>query len=407
MTARRTSKPSRKERTGVDWLYKYIGARKVSYYYQYPDGKSETLATAPLGDRKAIAEAEQTAKRKALDIQAGQIVAGSVADMIDRFKKDVDATHFRDQSKEGKSVRAGMYANLTLFFGKMAPAGLRAVHGYQFLEAREKAGAPIKANKELSLMSTICNYAIRWALIEANPFVGLMLNKADKDVRTVSRSQVVRFYLWAVRQGQAFRTMGCAAMFTYLTGFRAAEVRPYRLSGLTDDGVRVIGAKRKKGEAEVVKVRDWSPRLRAVVERAKRTAAETSTKRVVIKSLFLFPNRKGQPYSKSGWGSVWQDAMWEWIASFDPEAARALQTAKQHAANRRREKWAADGDAAPKYSITDHPAYFSAMDIRPAAITTKLEQRAADAYDFAAHANPATTHRHYDRRKVKRAAATE
>ncbi|QEZ46994.1 hypothetical protein [Cupriavidus oxalaticus] len=59
------------------------------------------------------------------------------------------------------------------------------------------------------------------------------------------------------------------------------------------------------------------------------------------------------------------------------------------------------------YSIAEHEAYFSTLDIRPAAITTKLEQRSADAYDFAAHANPSTTHRHYDRRKVKRAAATE
>jgi len=405
MTARRTSRPSRKERTGIDRLYKYIGARKVSFYYQYPDGKSETLGSAPLGDRRAIAEAEQAAKRKALDIQAGQIVVGSVADLIDRFRKEVDPTHYRDQSKDGKAVRAGEYANLALFFGKMAPSSLRAQHGYQYLEARAKAGAPIKANKELSRMSTICNYAIRWGLIETNPFVGLMLNKADKDVRTVDRSQVVRFYLWAIRQGQAYRTMGCAAMFSYLTGFRAAEVRPYRLSGLGDDGVRVISAKRKKGEAEVVKVRDWSRRLRVVVERAKRTPVETSTKKFVVQSLYLFPNRKGQPYSKSGWGSVWQDAMWEWISTFDAEAAAALRAEREQSAARR--KGRSVGAWTSGYSIAEHEAYFSTLDIRPAAITTKLEQRSADAYDFAAHANPSTTYRHYDRRKEKRAAATE
>lgn len=407
MKARRTSGPSRKERTGVDRLYKYIGARKVSFYYQYPDGKSETLATAPLGDRKAIAEAEHAAKRKALDIQAGQIVVGSVADLIGRFQAEVEPTHYRDQSKDGKAVRAGEYANLILFFGKMAPAGLRSQHGYQYLDARAKAGAPMKANKELSLMSTICNYAIRWGLIDTNPFVGLMLNKGDKDVRTVSRSQVVRFYLWAIRQGQAYRTMGCAAMFTYLTGFRAAEIRPYRLSGLGQDGVRVISAKRKKGEAELVKVREWSTRLQVVVERARRTPVETSTKKFVVQSLYLFPNRRGQPYSKSGWNSVWQDAMWDWIATFDREAAIALQAARRYEAERRKQKGAETTEERPEYSIADHPEYFSTMDIRPAAITSKLERRSADAYDFAAHANPATTHRHYDRRKVKRAAATE
>ncbi|MBF6987206.1 hypothetical protein [Cupriavidus sp. IK-TO18] len=405
MTTRRTSQRLRKEATGIDRLVKYIGAKKVSFYYKHPGGKSETVASAPLGDRKAIAEAERIAKRKALDIQAGQIIAGSVADLIDRFRTEVDQTHYRDQSKAGKAVRDSAFENLAKFFGKMAPAALKTVHGYQYLDARAKTGAPIKANKELSQMSTICNYGVRWGLMEANPFVGMMLNKADKDVRVVTRSQVVRFYLWALRQGQAYRTMGCAAMFTYLTGFRAAEVRPFHLSGLSDDGVRVVGAKRKKGEAEVIKVRDWSPRLRAVVERAKQTAAETSTKKVVVKSLYLFPNRKGQPYSKSGWGSVWQDAMWEWISTFDAEAAKALRDERAQSAARRKDGSA--GAWTSGYSIAEHKAYFSMLDIRPAAITTKLEQRSADAYDFAAHANPSTTHRHYDRRKVKRASATE
>ncbi|MCC7701661.1 hypothetical protein IGS59_05370 [Janthinobacterium sp. GW460P] len=32
---------------------------------------------------------------------------------------------------------------------------------------------------------------------------------------------------------------------------------------------------------------------------------------------FLSSNSKGQTYTRSGMGSVWQDAMFEWIASFD------------------------------------------------------------------------------------------
>ncbi len=33
-------------------------------------------------------------------------------------------------------------------------------------------------------MSTICNYGMRWGVIEQNPFVGMMQNKKDRDVRT-------------------------------------------------------------------------------------------------------------------------------------------------------------------------------------------------------------------------------
>ncbi|MBN3848190.1 hypothetical protein G3N58_15320 [Paraburkholderia sp. Ac-20342] len=402
----RTSKPSRNvhvatnESTGIDRLYKRYGARKISFWYKHPDGRSETLTSAKLGDRATIAAAERSAKRKALDMQAGKILVGSVADMIDRFKTDVAQTHFRDQSKDGLAVRAGAYDRLTKFFGRMDPKKLETFHGYQFLDQRAKAGAPIGANKDMALMQTICNYAIRWGEIKQNPFIGMMLNQADADVRTVERAQVVRFYLWSLRQPQAYRTMGLAAMFCYLTGFRAAEIRPFHMSGLTDAGVRVVSAKRKRGEAEVQKLRYWSPRLRVVVERARRDRR--------VESLFLFPNRRGQVYSKSGWGSVWQDAMYTYIGAFDPAIAKEFEEKKKREAAQRKAK-RIDSPAADtvKLLITDHPAYFSMLDIRPAAITAKLVSRESDAYDFAAHANPATTHRYYDRRKAKAASATE
>lgn len=369
MPTRQTSKPLRKERTGIDRLYKYTGAKKVSFYYQYPNGSSETLASATLGDRQAIMEAERIAKRMALDIQQGKIIAGSVADMIDRFKTDEDATHYKDQSKDGIAVRKGTYANLTKFFGTMHPMALKTIHGYQYIEARSKAGAPAKAVKELALMSTICHKAVEWGLIESNPFVGMRKKKTDKDVRTITRSQIVKFYLWSRRQDSAqFQILGCAAMFTYLTGYRAAEVRPFHVSGLTDEGVKVVNAKRKKGEDEVLKLREWSPKLRTVVARAKQAHK--------VERLYLFANRHGKPYTRSGWGSVWQDAMLAYIGC-DPK------------------------------ELVEHPLYFSLLDVRPAAITAKISKRSADAYDFAAHANPSTTHRHYDRRKIKKASATE
>ena len=402
---RRTAKPSHSvqiinESTGIDRLYKRQGVRKISFWYKYPDGHTETFASAPRGDRHAISVAERSAKRKALDVQAGQIIAGSVADMIDRFKNDIAPTHYRDQSTDGLTVRNGAYDRLTKFFGRMAPTALETVHGYQFLDDRAKAGAPIGANKDLALMQTICNYAVRWGVIKTNPFVGMMLNKRDADVRTVERGQVVRFYLWALKREQAYRTMGLAAMFCYLTGFRAAEIRPYHMSGITDAGVKVTSAKRKKGEKVTQKLRHWSTRLRVVVERAKRDRK--------VDSLFLFPNRRGQPYSKSGWGSVWQDAMYTYIGQFDPEIAKEFEAKKMREAEQRR---AARVNSPMRegmdLQLTRHPAYFAISDIRPTAITAKLENRDDDAYDFAAHSNPGTTHRHYDRRKVKAAKATE
>jgi hypothetical protein len=95
----------------------------------------------------------------------------------------------------------------------------------------------------------------------------------------------------------------------------------------------------------------------------------------------MFPAAGGKCYTKGGLTSTWQEAMIAYVRTLDAEVTEK--------------------------TLTKHPEYFAQMDIRPAAITTKLSNREADAYDFAAHANPSTTHRHYDRRKVKKARATE
>jgi hypothetical protein len=370
MPTRQTSKPSaRKERTGVDRLYKRVGVRKVSFYYQYPNGTNETLATAVLGNRQAIMEAERVAKRKALDIQNGQIISGSTADGIDRFQTECDATHYQDQSKDGIAVRKGAYENLKKFFGNMHPQAIKTIHGYQYADARSKAGAPKKAWKELSQMSTICHKWVEWGIIETNPLLGMRKPRQDKDVRTITRRHVIRFYLWSQRQDKPqFKIMGCAALFAYLTGYRAAEVRPFHRAGLTNEGVRVTNAKRKMGEAEIIKLREWSKKLRVAVKRADQALGR--------ERMYIFGNRHGSAYTRSGWGSVWQDAMLAYIGCSPSE-------------------------------LVAHPMYFALSDERPAAITKKLDKREADAYDFAAHANKATTHAHYDRRRVKKASATE
>ena len=126
----------------------------------------------------------------------------------------------------------------------------------------------------------------------------------------------------------------------------------------------------------VQKLREWSPRLRCVVARA--LERDDAARRE-----YLFaPSKRSACYSRSGWGASWQDAMNAWIRSQDP-------------------------DITETDLVTSHPLYFALQDVRPMAITAKLNQRAQDAYDFAAHTNPATTHKNYDRRRVKRASATE
>lgn len=88
--------------------------------------------------------------------------------------------------------------------------------------------------------------------------------------------------------------------------------------------------------------------------------------------------------------------MFTWIASFDPIVAAELAAKGRWEAEYREVRKVKTKMAEyRRYKITEHPAYFPLQDVWPAAITAKLRNRDADAYDFAAHANPATTHKHY------------
>lgn len=356
---------------GAPRLYSRTGTKTVAFVYKYSDGRTETLATASVDDKAQVKQAEITARRQALDIQAGRIIAGSVADLIDRFLTEIAPHKYADQSKNGILSRRQKAANLIKVFGAMSPTALKTIHGYQYLDARASSGAPEAGNKEMSLMRVICTQAVKWGIIEANPFLNMERNVSDSKTRDISRSQVTRFYLWCVRQDdQQARTMGTASMFSFLTGFRSTEVRNFLRSGIVRDGVLLPNAKRKKGERQIMKLRKWSLKLRCVVARAQQREEK-------VQSLYLFSTvRRSQAYTRHGWGAVWR-SVW----------ARYL--------------------GIEENLVTSHPEYFNLQEIRPAAITEKLTERSADVYDFAAHANPATTHRHYDRRRVNSAKALD
>ncbi|MFF7399831.1 hypothetical protein ACFZAI_25495 [Achromobacter sp. NPDC008082] len=131
----------------------------------------------------------------------------------------------------------------------------------------------------------------------------MMTNRFTTWAELVSRRQVLRFYPWSVKQRQNCRVMGCAAMFTYLTEFCPSENRPFLKTGLTSYGDIIFSTKRKKGLFEVLKIGEWSTRLR---DRAK-----TGSK-------YLFAPKKALRGTRSdGSESSWKGAQLAWILTFD------------------------------------------------------------------------------------------
>jgi integrase len=81
------------------------------------------------------------------------------------------------------------------------------------------------------------------------------------------------------------------------TGQRRGDLLALRREQLTDQGI--VFKQSKTGAGVLI---EWSPDLRAIVERAKRLAPQ-------IPGDSLLRTRRGRPYSAAGFSAIWQRAM--------------------------------------------------------------------------------------------------
>jgi integrase len=142
-------------------------------------------------------------------------------------------------------------------------------------------------------------------------------------------------------------------LFKYVTGLRQADILRLKREQIKDDGIHLIIG--KGGKRRVI---EWNDDLELAVKEAK------AIKRPV-KSLHLFCNREGQPYTGSGFRAIWQRAMRNAITK---------------------------GVLAERF--TDH-------DIRAKA-ATDADRSGQDAQQLLAHANRHTTDVYIRARKVER-----
>lgn len=85
--------------------------------------------------------------------------------------------------------------------------------------------------------------------------------------------------------------------FKYLSGLRQGDILRLRLDQLKEDGIHLTVG--KTGKRIVI---NWSDALRDAVDAVRRLQRP-------VRGLFLFCNRKGQPYTGNGFRSLWQRRM--------------------------------------------------------------------------------------------------
>jgi integrase len=340
-------------------LYKKTSMRSTLYYTLRPTYYA-------LGNDLAIA------RRKLIELQEKTFDQLTIGGLLDRFMK------YREDlsSRTGRPAPATIKGNLVEIkllketFGHMLIGNLNTQHVWRYLHEERGRVAPVRANREVSLLATAYRFAVNRGLASANPCIGVEKNVERPRERAVSIGELDSFCLFvsrnehlsAAQRKRGFETgriLAFASRLAFLTAKAESQVLGLQMNDVRVDGIHF--GKRKHGHATIV---EWTPALRECVDGLLALRAEQSSAHVV-------QNQSGQAYTLSGFIGVWRRAMLAWVA-------------------------AANGDES-RQKFTFH-------DLRAMSIT-HLKSQGRDPKLLSGHTTDLIPDRVYDRRKERRAKA--
>lgn len=281
MGRRRTKTP--------DWLPKRCYPHRQQIIYRPLIGKP--IALGPLSDPAACLK-----KYGEIRGTAGERPR-TMADVIDKYLLEI-VPGLAERTQEDYRAYCG---KLKAAFGHMLPDEIEITDLYDYHEAR---GAPVRANREITVLGVIYRHAIRWRAARTSPVLGFLYADEKDRERDVSGSERRRF-----ARGFCPDWLRGYLALKYLTSRRQGEMLKLGLFSERRDGIAFRILKKRRYRELVVL---WSPRLRRVWEWLKRLPRPAG-------SVMMFPatkgKRRGQGLTARGFKSAWQRAQAKWEAA--------------------------------------------------------------------------------------------
>ena len=179
--------------------------------------------------------------------------------------------------------------------GETDPEAITPAVCARYLRVARKT-APVRANREMALMSNLINIAIKRGDIVANPCRQTRRNKERPRKDAPEPETLVAFPKWArERKGQA-QVLASMAEFAALTGNRRIEFLELHWPQISNTEARLIRGKQR--DKQVVEVMSISPAPAALLTRLRALAKNDRLGAV-------FPNRAGNCYTHQGFKAMW------------------------------------------------------------------------------------------------------
>lgn len=261
------------------------------------DGKTVTYRYHPIGGKPVnLGTDKQAAIRRVLAMTKAGAEVGTIKALWGIYK---DGPEWAALSERTRADYEAYSVELLRMFGDAPAADITAPMVARYLRV-ERAGAAVRANREVSLLGNLIGLAIERGEAEHNPCRGGQVKRNKERPRTVAPEQedIAKLVAHAAKKGGQWRVVMMAAEFAALAGNRQIEFRGLHWSQVSEDEIRVMRAKQHGGAVKVEKIA-ISPAMRELLTRLRTVAKDDKLGAV-------FPNRQGNPYTADGFASMWQ-----------------------------------------------------------------------------------------------------
>lgn len=324
----------------------------------------------------------EEARRKGHSLNAGQPLVGSLTALADEYEKSIWYKRLAVSTKVDYENCRKQVLNI---FGSMRPDDITPQHIARYMRI-ERASAPIRANREIrGYLSSVYEYGIEIGAAQSNPCRMVRRNPEKPRTRKVETNEITGIHEVAKEIGPSAQLLALAAKFCALAGRRREDVLRLPLPKPDDEIIVIQPQKIKHDEATVTIEIPITAGLREVIEQvrgvhrlreqlfdereAKRTAqGRIGKERRPVRSLFMFCNQQGQPYSDAGFKAMW---------------------------NRLQIRWEEKGNN--RFTFHDLRAYY----------VTEAKARGWQVKDTTGHKDESTANRVYDRRRIRKATPLE
>lgn len=290
--------------------------------------------------------------RKVLDMTGAGDDLGTIRRLWEQFQ---ETPGWKRYSQYTRADYTQCSLKLLDIFGDVRASDIDATDVARYLR-KERAEAPVRANREAALLSNLIGLAIERGEAKHNPCREVKRNEEQPRTEAPEPADFAAFSQWLKEQGKQRAVIGMAAEYAAAAGNRKVEFLDLAWPQIDRAAghIRVKRAKQRgKKRGEVIEQIEITPLISALLDRL--TAARKDD------CLYVFSNRSGNAYTQSGFKAMWQKLMVEAIKG------KVI---------------------AQRFTFHDLRAYY---------VTQHKAERGA-LPDL--HANPATTARIYDRSKV-------